>query len=57
MDLRKILPGVDFPIFHELIRKTAWGADYGNITTREAGLLVRAPIKRAEKLMAGRHEA
>jgi small acid-soluble spore protein F (minor alpha/beta-type SASP) len=28
--------------------------DYGNITTREAGLIVRGLIQKAEELMSGR---
>ena len=28
------------------------GGDWGNVTTREAGLLVRAAIERAEELLA-----
>jgi len=30
--------------------------DYGNITTREAGLMVREAIRKAENIMAERNE-
>jgi small acid-soluble spore protein F (minor alpha/beta-type SASP) len=37
--------------FADRIRRDGGGYDYGNITTREAGLIVRGLIQKAEEMM------
>lgn len=42
--------------FADRIRRDEGGYDYGEITTREAGLIVRGLVKKAEELMGNKNQ-